>query len=131
MYTMTVNPRVARRHQQNCVSNDLQHQLRSELVEHDKGWSISLDLPGLSQEEIEVLIEQGDLVIRGERKQPDREGQRILNSTRLFGSFEKRYRMTEEIDASSIRAEMQSGVLTVHLDRAPESRPRRVEISVN
>ena len=39
--------------------------------------------------------------------------------------------MTEEIDASSIRAEMQSGVLTVHLDRAPESRPRRVEISVN
>ncbi len=130
MYAMTVRPRIDRRPQQ-CQGTELQQQLRSELVEHDQGWSISMDLPGLSQDEVEVLIEQGELVIRGERKRPAREGQRVLQSTRLFGSFEKRYRLTEQIDASSVKADMQAGVLTVHLDRAPESRPRRVEISVN
>ncbi len=76
---------------------------------------VRLELPGIEPEkDVHVLIEQGDLVIRGERKQ--QEEVREEDYYRLetsYGSFERRVPVPEGIDPATVSAQYVDGVLTV------------------
>ena len=103
----------------------------SDLIEHESGWEIQMDLPGLDRENVEIFVEQDSLVIKGERKAPTLAvNDRLLQRNRDFGQFEKRYRLSDQVNAEAISANMEHGVLILHLPKAERALPPKVEIKI-
>jgi len=108
------------------------HLLRGEVIEREANWELNLDLPGLDREDVEVLVEGDELVVKGARnREALGEKDRVLHSSRLFGSFERRYRVSDEIDLGKVTARMDKGVLRITLAKAEQAQPRKVQIEIN
>lgn len=88
---------------------------------------IEAELPGVSQDDIEVFVQDGSLRLRGERKLPSEERGYWYNE-RTFGQFERVIALSEMVDPDNIEAEMRCGVLSIKLMKKPEARRKKVLI---
>lgn len=87
---------------------------------------LSADLPGMSEEDIEVTVSAPYLVVRGERKA--REG-RFVQRARFRGAFERRFWIGEGYDPDHVTAHIANGELTIRLEKAAKARPRRIKLT--
>ncbi len=93
---------------------------------------LTAELPGMREEDVNVDIENNILTIRGEKREEREEGDegsRYHVSERRYGSFHRRFTLPRSIEADAIRAEFDSGVLTVRLPKAAEAKSRTIEIA--
>ncbi len=115
---------------EDCDCNHFSGLIRSELVEKENGWDILLDLPGMDKEDLEIFMEKEELVVKGARNRPALgEGEEVQHGNRLFGNFERRYRLSDEIDSSRISAAMDRGVLKIELQKGEQALPRKIAIN--
>ena len=92
---------------------------------------VRADLPGMKKEEIEIALEDGDLVLRGERKHEERlEEENFLRHERTYGSFFRRVPLPYEVEVSKINAKFDNGVLEVHVPMPPETTPASQRITI-
>ncbi|MFM7039034.1 MAG: Hsp20/alpha crystallin family protein [Planctomycetaceae bacterium] len=98
------------------------------VLEFEDRWTVTLDLPGLSEADIQVTWADGSLVIEGERPAVSHEGARELFNDRATGKFRRVLKVREGVDPGSIEAELQAGVLTLTLRRTPEAGTRRIPV---
>jgi HSP20 family protein len=101
-----------------------------EVVDNDKHVRISAELPGLEDKDVEVLMGDGVLTIRGEKKSEIEDKERAF-SERYYGRFERRIPLAWEVEENKIDASFKNGVLTVTLPKAAESRPEVKRIAIN
>lgn len=99
------------------------------LWETDQHINVEVDVPGLTMDQIELVLEQGKLYIRGERS-PLAEGTSVTHDERGYGRFERVVRLSENvaIDPSATNAVLKNGVLTVQLAKKPETQAQRIVI---
>jgi len=91
--------------------------------------TVRAELPGLKREQIEVLVEDGVLTLRGHRKAAEREEGRSYHRRETGeGRFERRFRLPREVAADAIEATLSDGILELTLPRSEETRPRRIEV---
>ena len=102
---------------------------RIELSETDKAVTISAELPGLSENDVQVEITNGVLSIRGEKKAEHSDQSKFV-SERYYGSFERRISL-EGIEEGKATADFKSGVLTVTLPKSEQSNPNVKRIAIN
>ena len=89
------------------------------------------DLPGIGQDDIELRVEDGTLVLRGQRKPPpDARPQDMLRAERPHGTFVRSFSLPSNVDQSGIRAALRNGVLEVVLPKMQESRAKAIRIDV-
>jgi HSP20 family protein len=101
-----------------------------DLIEEDDRYVLRADVPGLAPGEVDVQIEEGHLVIRGERTLeggPGRHGH--LRVERPHGRFAVRVAMPSSIDAARIQASQRHGVLEIVLPKRPSDGGGRVPVS--
>ena len=99
--------------------------------ENATGFTIELDLPGVSPDTIDVLAEDGVLLVRASREaRTTTEDARQVIGERRFGTVERRFRLPKSADLSDIRAESSNGVLTVYVAKVAPVQPRRVTVLV-
>lgn len=91
-------------------------------------WIVAVDLPGVSEADVDLTFEDGTLVIEGERKAVVHEGGKGLFNDRSFGRFRRVLNVRDAIDKDGIEADMKDGVLTLTLHRSPETAPRKIAI---
>jgi HSP20 family protein len=101
-----------------------------EVVDNDKDVRISAELPGLEDKDVEVLMGDGVLTIRGEKRSEIEDKERAL-SERTYGRFERRIPLAWQVEDDKIDASFRNGVLTVTLPKAAESRPEVKRIAIN
>jgi len=101
-----------------------------EVIENDKDVRISAELPGLEDKDVEVLMGDGVLTIRGERKSEIEDKDRAF-SERYYGRFERRIPLAWEIEEDKVDASFKNGVLTVTLPKSAESRSEMKRIAIN
>lgn len=102
-----------------------------DLVEEKDHYVLRADLPGLSEDDVKVELEDNVLTVSGERKSEQeqrREGSYRLE--RSFGSFGRSLTLPEGIDPESIQASFDKGVLEVRVPKPEQRKPRRVAIGV-
>jgi HSP20 family protein len=87
---------------------------------------VEADLPGMSDQDVEVTVHKGVLFIRGERKVE--EGRRYLYNGRTWGRFERAITLPDEVNAAEVQAELSRGVLRVSLPKSPETKPRKITL---
>jgi HSP20 family protein len=102
---------------------------RLELSETDKAVTVSAELPGLSEQDVQVEIANGVLSIRGEKK-AERSDQSKFVSERYYGSFQRQIPL-EGIEEDKAQAEFKNGVLTVTLPKAEQSKQNVKRIAIN
>jgi HSP20 family protein len=103
-----------------------------DVIEHDKGYTICAELPGMRKEDITVIQEQNVLTVRGENKTlrgGENEKQTWHVSERQFGNFERCISLPKDADASSLQAELKDGVLYLRLAKKEEALPRLIEVN--
>src|SRR5262249_36828341 len=89
------------------------------------------DLPGVQQEDIELRVEDGVLILRGQRKpSADVRPEDLHPSERPVGSFVRSFGLPQNIDQTAIRAAQKNGVLEVILPKKQESVGKAVRIEV-
>lgn len=86
------------------------------------------ELPGLTMEDIEVLVMGDELTIKGERKDTEKEGVTYHRRERGLGTFSRVLRLPIQIDAEKVEATLRDGVLTVKLPKAQSALPRKIEL---
>jgi HSP20 family protein len=87
---------------------------------------IEAELPGLTDQDVDVTVHNGMLFIRGERK-PE-EGRQYLYNGRTWGQFERVIRLPEAVDADNVQAELTHGILQVALPKSPEAKPKKITL---
>jgi len=92
---------------------------------------LEAELPGLTLNDIEVVVDDNDLTIKGSRQAPKGEGVGYHRRERGVGSFSRTVRLPVAIDADKVSATLNSGVLLVTLPKAPEARPRKIEVKAS
>src|SRR3970040_454252 len=91
-----------------------------------------VDLPGVQEKDIDIRLENNTLTIRGERKfEKSVNEENFLRVERAYGSFTRTFSLPNTVNAEGIRADYNQGVLTVHLPKREESKPKQVKINVS
>ena len=97
---------------------------------NDDAIVIKANVPGLTPEELSVMLEGDTLTIRGEVKAEDANTRYLLRE-RMSGKFERTLTIHTPIDASKVEATFEKGVLTLTLPKAEESKPRQINVKVS
>jgi HSP20 family protein len=101
-----------------------------DLTETADQFVLTADLPGLSEEDVKIEIEDRVLSISGERKSASEEtkaGYRRVE--RAFGSFRRTLTLPEGVDGEAITAAFDKGVLEIAIPKPEQPKPRRIEIA--
>jgi HSP20 family protein len=102
-----------------------------DIVEKEKEYEITAELPGMEEKNIDVKFADGILTIRGEKKEEKEEKKKdYYLSERHFGSFQRSFQVPEGVDADKIDASFKNGVLTVILPKSPEAQKREKKIAI-
>jgi HSP20 family protein len=102
-----------------------------DLVETDQHFILRADLPGLSEEDVKLEVEDSVFTLSGERKAEHEEsGEGFFRMERATGVFSRSLTLPEGVDVEQIAAKFEKGVLEVRIPKPAQRRPRRVQISV-
>ncbi len=102
-------------------------------VHEDKDkFTVNLELPGLKREDISVHLEDGELVIAGERKSASvSDDTEIHRQERFYGKFTRSISLPATVKADAVKASYKDGILSVTLPKAEEAKPKQIDVSVN
>jgi len=97
---------------------------------YDAGAELRLraEVPGLSEKDLDVTVEQSSLSIRGERKADAPEGYSVHRQERGAFSFARRFALPCRIDAEKTTAHLKDGVLEMTLPKVAEEQPRQIRV---
>jgi len=99
-----------------------------DVSENANDLTVSLDLPGVSREGIDLQLTSDTLVIRGERPFVRQEGAGYLHLERPHGTFQRSFNLSVPIQPDGVTATFKDGVLTIVLPKQEAVKPRKVEI---
>lgn len=93
---------------------------------------VKAEIPGVNKEDVNVTLQDGMLTIQGERKQEKEEkGKKFHRIERCYGSFMRSFRMPDDADEKSVKAEFKEGVLNVTLSKSEKAKPKQINVSVS
>lgn len=93
--------------------------------EDEQNLYVEVDAPGLTDQDIEVSVHNGELIIQGERKWDRKENG---YDSRNYGRFERRMTLPTAVDAGKVEAKLTNGVLCVTFPKSEEAKPRKIAI---
>lgn len=102
-----------------------------DLVETDDHYLLRADLPGMSEDDVNVQLEDNVLTISGERKaQDEHNGEGYYRLERAYGSFSRSLTLPDGVNADAIDAHFDRGVLEVRVPKPEQKKPRSVQIKL-
>ncbi len=102
---------------------------RADLSEIEDAFILSVDLPGIRTEDVDVTLDDDTLTISGQRESSYEKSEgRFHRIERSFGRFLRTVRFSVPVNADGIEASFENGVLEVIVPKAETSKPRRIEV---
>ena len=103
-----------------------------DVEETDKDYRVTAELPGMEASDVEVLLQDGVLTLRGEKK-VESESRNPAFSERFYGRFERQLSFDQAVDDKSVTATFRNGVLTVTVPKTAQvvERTKRIPVSVD
>ena len=100
-----------------------------EISDNDKEIRVTAEVPGMEEKDIEVLLDDGVLTLRGEKRSETEDKDRQF-SERYYGRFERRIPIGYEIEEDRIDARFKNGVLSVILPKTPKAQSQAKRIAI-
>ena len=93
-----------------------------DIAESDKELTVSAELPGMTEKEVEVVLSDDMLTIKGEKRLEKEEKEKnYYLMERSYGAFQRSFRLPETVDTGKIAASFDNGVLTVRAPKRPQA----------
>ena|SRR5688572_1917370 len=102
-----------------------------DVYETPSGYVITVEVPGVSREDVELAVEDNRLRISGRRLEANRrtvDPARYHLVERGYGAFVRSFEFAVAVDADAVSADLADGVLTITLPKVPPPAPRRIEV---
>jgi HSP20 family molecular chaperone IbpA len=101
---------------------------RFDICETEDALMLCGDLPGVEPDSLDIRFENRELVIHG-KVQPRNGRAQYLYQEYGVGDYHRSFTISEGIDSSKIAASMRDGVLTIHLPKTDQVKPRRIKVT--
>jgi HSP20 family protein len=102
--------------------------MRMDAVRRDQEVELRFDLPGIDSDSIDVTVDRGVLTVSASRTDEYADGEKPYVRERIMGSFTRRIRLSDSVDADNIAAAYEGGVLRVTVPLTEMATPRKVEV---
>ena len=101
----------------------------ADLVEGEQAYTLSMDLPGMAAQDVNVEVKDGELWITGERKEEKEEkGKAFHRTERRYGHFQRMFPLPKTVNEENIEACFEQGVLKITVPKTEEAKPRHIEV---
>jgi HSP20 family protein len=98
----------------------------------DQYYEINIELPGVAPEDVDVTVHENNLTIKGEKQaRRDEQGRTYFFSERIYGAFQRSFRLPADTDPDKIAADFKDGVLTIKIAKQSEMPDKARKIQVN
>lgn len=95
-------------------------------------YTVSIEVPGLKKDDLNVTVHDGVLTISGERKtEKDVKEGTVHRTERYYGKFSRSVSLPAAVRADKVSAAYKDGVLTVEVPKAEEAKPKTIEVKVS
>src|SRR3989442_10314754 len=102
-----------------------------DIYETEQELVVKADLPDVNEKDLDIRVENNVLTIRGERKFENSVSEdNYLRIERASGTFSRSFSLPNTVDPDAIKAEYRDGVLTVHVPKREEAKPKQIKVSV-
>lgn len=102
-----------------------------DVVDEDKAFRVTVELPGMTDKDVAVTVDDRTLTIRGEKKEEKEKKEKdVFRRERAYGSFRRTIDLPAGVDAAKIEAKFKDGVLTIDLPKTKEAQERVKQIPV-
>jgi HSP20 family protein len=111
--------------------HDFGKDLKVNIVENENDYTLTAEVPGLTEKDIDLEIKDGRMTLKGhveETSEKEEEHYRMKEFSRR--SFERSFRIGEGVDPENISAKLASGILTVILPKREEAKPKTVKVEI-
>ena len=108
--------------------------LRSDFSESDDGYELTVEMPGLTDKDVDVSVSDDTVTVKGEKKQQSEKKEDDYHMMeRSYGSFRRSFTLPHGVNADSISAKVKDGILTVTLPKTAEAKKkaRKIEIKAS
>ena len=103
--------------------------LPMDTVRRDGELVLRFDVPGVAQDQIDVTVDKGVLTVSATREETKTEGENPIVRERRFGSFTRRVRLSDNLNADAIEASNNEGVLEIRIPVLEEAKPRKITVA--
>jgi HSP20 family protein len=108
---------------------DTEPEIRLDMKETEKAYTIHAEMPGVKKEDIEVSIDGNLVTIRAEvRREKDEKGEAMLRSERYYGAMMRSFTLASEVDEKAAAAKLTDGVLELTLPKKPGTASRKLTV---
>ncbi len=101
----------------------------ADIYETESEYIITMDMPGVDKNGIEITLDNNELSIMGTLENP-METENLKHAEYRLYDYRRTFRVGDDINGNSINAVMEDGVLTLNLPKKDEVKPRKIEITV-
>ena len=98
---------------------------KADIVEQKTSYELSMEVPGLSKEDIEIKVDKKKLLVSGKLQPAEGE---LWYSEYEVGNFERSFTLSDGVDLEKIEAKLEQGILTLTLSKKSESEPQSISI---
>jgi HSP20 family protein len=110
---------------------DIMLGVKVDASEDDKAYHVTAELPGLSQNDVEVTFADNTLTISGEKKEEKEvKEENYHRRERSFGSFRRSFTLPTEVDEEKIAASFKDGIMTIHLPKSQQAQKKAKKITI-
>jgi HSP20 family protein len=87
-----------------------------------------VELPGWTRDQVSINFENQTLTLSGQRDVWHEEGRQYHRLEGFYGKFTRSFTVPGAVDADQVKAELQDGILTIHLPKREDAKPRQIEV---
>jgi HSP20 family protein len=100
-----------------------------DISERKDAYLVTVELPGLKPEDLDITLEDGLLTIQGERQfTAESSEQQFHRVERRYGAFRRSITLPAHVTAEGIQASFEDGVLQILVPKAEEAKPKRIQV---
>ena len=103
-----------------------------DISETENGYEIRAELPGVSENDVNISVSDNVLTIKGEKRTEEAsDGKNYHRVERRYGSFQRSFTLPRHVETDAIKAEFTDGVLTLEIPKAEVAKPTEISITTN
>ena len=102
-----------------------------DIYEDSRKVVLKLEVPGISEKDLDIRVENNTLTVKGERKfEKEEKEENFHRIERRYGTFYRAFTLPSTVDTEHVQANYENGILKLELSKKPEAQPKQIKVNL-